>query len=181
MKKWMKWTLGILLGLFVAVFALFKYMQSQTKKASPEEVVAYTEGDRNISVFYNRPSKRGRVIFGELVPYGTTWRTGANEATTFTTATDLQVGSQTLPAGKYTLWTVPGPEQWTVVFNSGEYSWGLNWEGKASRDPAQDVLLLDVPVKRLNNEVEMFTIRLEGSPLRMILEWDLTAVEVPLE
>lgn len=177
----MKWTLGIVVGLLVALFALFKYFQTQTKKSSPEQTVTYTQGDHGITVVYNRPSKRNREIFGSLVPYGVTWRTGANEATTFSTATDLQVGKQVLPAGDYTLWTVPNPEQWTVVFNSGEYGWGVNWEAQASRDPAKDVLLIDLPTIPLQQEVEMFTIRFEEAPLVMVLEWDHTQIRVPLE
>lgn len=177
----MKWTLAIVVGLLVALFALFKYFQTQTKKSSPEQTVTYTEGDHGITVVYNRPSKRGREIFGSLVPYGVTWRTGANEATTFQTATDLQIGKQVLPAGDYTLWTVPNPEQWTVVFNSGEYGWGVNWEAQASRDPAKDVLLIDLPTIPLQQDVEMFTIRFEEGPLVMVLEWDHTQIRVPLE
>jgi hypothetical protein len=70
------------------------------------------------------------VIFGGLVPYGEVWRTGANEATTFTTNQDLLVDGSFLAAGKYTLWTIPGPESWKVIFNSKMYPWGIDTDKK---------------------------------------------------
>ena len=174
---------GIVLAvLLVGLFAAFKVMQSQTKKHSPEDTVTYTSGDLTLSVFYNRPYKKGRDIFGALVPYGEVWRTGANEATIFSTKTDLSIGGHTLPAGKYTLWTVPGPEQWTVIFNEKEYGWGVSFGGKASRDPAADVLEVKAPVQRLQEPVEQFTISFaQGEAPALQLMWDLTRVSVPVE
>ncbi len=78
----------------------------EAKRASPEDMVEYVNEDLRIDVFYCQPSKRGREIFGELVPFGEVWRTGANEATTFETSIDLTIGGKVLPAGKYTLWTI---------------------------------------------------------------------------
>ena len=107
--------LGVLVGLvLLGIFVGFPYLKSQTKKSSPEQVVQYDKYGLDLEVFYCRPSKKDRVIFAEdgLVPFGEVWRTGANEATTFNTATNLNINGKVLPAGKYTLWTVPGEDSW---------------------------------------------------------------------
>ena len=179
--KFLKWLLIILLGLALLGFAGFQYMKYNTKKASPEETVVLDQGGTHIEVFYNRPSKRGREIFGGLVPFNEVWRTGANEATTFSTNVDLRVGDQVLPSGTYTLWTIPGPQEWTVIWNGKMYPWGVSWGEKASREPEHDVLQVQVPVEALPQEVELFTIGLDGgSPLRLTLRWDRTGVDVPM-
>ena len=110
------------------------------------------------------------------------WRTGANEPTTFTSNKDLQINDQTLPAGKYTLWTIPGQDQWTVIFNSKEYGWGVNFRAQASRDLAADALQIKVPVEKLTSSVEQFTITFEkGTPLKLTVAWDQTKVSVPIQ
>jgi hypothetical protein len=182
MTKKTKRILIILVSIVVVLVGLFKFMQYNTKKASPESTATYTGNGKNISVFYCRPSKKGREIFGTLVPYDKVWRTGANEATTFTTTTDLKIGEQTLPAGKYTLWTVPGKEEWNVIFNSKQYGWGVSFGGEASREPSSDVLQVNVPVEHPNEPVEQFTISFEGQdPVKMVLVWDQTRVAVPIQ
>lgn len=180
MNKYLKWTLISIAGLAVLLFVAFKVLQSQTKKHSPEQTVTFAQADTEISVFYNRPFKKERVVFGELVPYGEVWRTGANEATTFTTNKDLRFGNQTLPAGAYTLWTIPGPEEWTIIFNNKQYGWGVGFDGKASRDPEADVLQVKAPVTPLNQTVEQFTISFdEGMEKALVLAWDRTRVRAP--
>lgn len=179
MKPWMKWTLGILAGLFLLLFVGFQIGKNYTKSHSPEQVVEYTENGIDLSIFYNRPSKKGREIFGGLVPYGVTWRTGANEATTFDTETDLFVEGQLLPKGHYTLWTVPGPESWEVVWNTKDYFWGVKSPTEASRDPEFDALVVEVPVAELPEVIEQFTIRFDNS--QMLMEWDRTQIAVGLD
>ena len=178
MKKALKWTLIVVAALVLLMVALFPVMQNQTKKASPEATATATIGSATVEVKYCQPSKRDRVIFGELVPYGEVWRTGANEATTFTTSADLSVNGTILPAGTYTLWTIPGQQEWTVIWNSESYGWGVSFGGKASRDPEFDALQVKVPSEALPATVEMFTIALDGSG--MTLSWDQTQVKVPM-
>ena len=181
MNKILKWSLIVIAVLAVGLFIAFKVLQTQTKKNSPEETVTYTQGEVALSVYYNRPYKKGRDIFGGLVPYGEVWRTGANEATTFTTNADLNIDGNALPAGKYTLWTIPEAETWTVIFNGEQYGWGVSWGGVASRDPAADVLQVRVPVTTLPTPVEQFTIAFEGdNPTALTLSWDRTQVAVPM-
>lgn len=178
----LKRILYILLALVALVFVGFKVMQHQTKKASPEGNVAYAKGDLKVDIFYCRPSKNGREIFGGLVPYDQVWRTGANEASTFTTNKDLNIGGKALPAGKYTLWTIPGPKEWKVIWNKKMYGWGIKFDKQASREPAEDALEVTVPVETLPTSLEMFTITVEDAPVpTMVLAWDLTKVSVPLQ
>ena len=80
-------------------------------------------------------TKKGREIFGGLVPYNEVWRTGANEATTLTVNKDIKFGDQRLPAGTYSLWTIPQQTQWTVILNSEIPGWGVSWGAKAARNP----------------------------------------------
>jgi hypothetical protein len=173
----------IIIGVLVlSLFIAFKVLQSQTKKSSPEDKVLFSQGDVKLEVFYNRPYKKGRTIFGDLIPYGQVWRTGANEATTFTTNKKLLIGGKELPAGKYTLWTVPNETSWNVIFNKKMYGWGVGFNGKASQDPKEDALQTEVPVELLPQTVEQFTIAFEqGETINMTLIWDATRVVVPIE
>lgn len=180
--KALKWTGIILLALLLIGFGGFQLMKHNTKKHSPERTATLKQGDLTMTVTYCSPGKKGREIFGGLVPYGETWRTGANEATTFASDKDLRIAGQMLKAGTYTLWTVPGPDSWQVVWNRGEYPWGVNMESKASRDPALDVLVAEAPVQPTDRVVEDFTITLqEGAPMTLQLMWDQVSVSVSLE
>lgn len=182
MGRIIKWAIIIGMLLSVAVFAVFRVMQSQTKKKSPEERVVYTQEDLEVEVFYNRPYKKGREIFGGLVPYDVVWRTGANEATTFETNKDMKIQGQLLKPGKYTLWTIPNPDEWQVIWNDHMYPWGVNFSQEASRDPQYDVVVARVPPMETREITEQFTISLapgqEGTDL--ILQWDRTRVAVPM-
>ncbi len=169
---------AIVVGL---LYLAFQFMKTQTKKHSPEDTVEYVQGDLSLSVTYSRPYKKGRVIFGELVPYGEVWRTGANEATTFTTSKDLTIDGKTLPAGDYTLWTIPNQDSWNVIFNNKQYGWGVNFSAEASRDPEADVVNVQVPVEKMSNVTEQFTIAFEdGEALKMTLAWDEVKVAVAM-
>jgi Protein of unknown function (DUF2911) len=181
MNKFLKRTLIVLGVLAVVLFVAFQILQVQTKKASPEATVEYKNGV-NISVFYCKPSKKGREIFGgKVVPFSKVWRTGANEATTFTTDKNLTIGGKVLPAGKYTLWTIPEKDSWTIIFNKKQYDWGVSFGGVASREEAEDALQVVVPVETTENVQEQFDISVVDQPaLSLILAWDKTKVVVPM-
>lgn len=170
------------LVIVLALVGLF-FQRNFTKAHSPEDIVLYEEDSLELEVFYNRPYKKERVIFGELVPYGEVWRTGANEATTFTTNKDLLVDGSYLPAGKYTLWTIPGEDTWKVIFNSKMYPWGIDSDKKAYREPEFDVLVLEVAVQNMNEVMEQFSIYFERANdlVIMNLAWDQTKVTLPLQ
>jgi hypothetical protein len=170
--------LVILIGL---AWVISYYNNKKTKSFSPEETVTFEEKGLKISVFYNRPFKKGREIFGGLVPFNQVWRTGANEATTFETNLELNIEGKTLPRGKYSIWTIPGPETWTVIFNSEFGQWGVNSDGKANRDPQRDLLSVQVPAVKQDKVFEQFTISFNkvGEDAEMVLFWDTTLVSLP--
>jgi len=181
MKKFL-----VIAGIAVAVLIVLGvvtnyFLKKQTKSFSPEDQIVFKQGDLEIKVFYNRPYKKGRVIFGGLVPYGKVWRTGANEATTFETNKDLEFENKKLPKGKYSLWTIPGEETWTIIFNSEYGQWGIGPDGEANRDADRDVLKLEVRPVQSEREFEQFTISFEktGEDNEMVLIWDKTLVAVP--
>ena len=171
------------IAVIAAVVAFIGFMQlKNTKSFSPEDEVVFEQDDLSINVFYNRPSKKGREIFGGLVPFDQVWRTGANEATTFETNRDLSFEDGVLRAGKYSVWTIPRETVWTVIFNSEHGQWGLNSKGEPNRDPSLDVLQVDVPAVQQDQEFEQFTIAFQGKGEReaeMVLMWDKTLVAVP--
>jgi hypothetical protein len=101
----------------VLVLTVLYVRLKHTKQFSPEDEVYYNDADLKVTVFYNRPFKKNRVIFGGLVPYEKVWRTGANEATTYETTRPLTIEGKQLSAGKYSFWTVPDSVAWTIIFN----------------------------------------------------------------
>jgi hypothetical protein len=122
--KQMKKFFGVL-SLFIAVFAVTACGQNdKSKRPSPGMSMKTNVGAANISISYGAPSVKGREIWGKLVPYDQVWRTGANEATIFETDADIKVEGQSLPKGKYGLFTIPGKEEWVIIFNKKADQWG---------------------------------------------------------
>jgi hypothetical protein len=143
---------------------------------SVRDTVRATVGRANLLVDYGRPLRRGRTIFGGIVPFDTVWRTGANAATQFRTDVDLSMGGVTIPAGTYTLWTVPsrtGP--WKLVVNRQTGQWGTVY------DPARDLARIDLRTETVDTPVERFTITVEPQADGGILAiaWDRTRASVP--
>lgn len=154
-----------------------------SKPLSPKKTVTFSVDGYKLNVFYNRPSKRDRAIFGALVPFNKVWRTGANEATTFKTNKPLKIGDDSLPKGKYTLWSIPNDTAWTVIFNSKMYDWGVDETMKPMRDPEFDVIHYISPVEKIKSTVEQFTIAFDNSTdnLSLTMAWDDTKIIVPLK
>jgi hypothetical protein len=170
---------GVVAILLVGIrWATVTYM----KRNSPEIKAAFTEGDLQIEVFYNSPAKKGREIFGNLVPFDSVWRTGANEATTFETNKDLLIQGKILKAGKYSLWTIPGVSEWKILFNSKWGQWGIGFNGLANRDVKDDVLVAQVLSVNQDKVIEDFTISVEkmDEEIQLILMWDKTIVSLPM-
>lgn len=182
MKKFIIFSLaGVgVIGVLIAVIAYVEL--KKTKSFSPEDKAVYADGDLEITVLYNRPYKKERVIFGELVPYDKVWRTGANEATTFETSKDLKINGKTLKAGKYSLWTNPKKDMWTVIFNEEYGQWGINSKGEANRQPQRDVLSVDINAVEQEKVFEQFTITFEktADDIEMVFAWDKTVAAVPI-
>lgn len=142
---------------------------------SPRDSVKVTAGGASIWIDYGRPGKRGRAVFGEVVPYGEVWRTGANAATQFRTDRALDFGGTTLPVGMYTLWTLPSPNGWKLVVNSETGQWGTEHK------PERDLFTVPMTVSTLPAAVERFTIRVEPNAEGGVLymEWDTTQASIP--
>ncbi|MBA6152739.1 DUF2911 domain-containing protein [Gelidibacter maritimus] len=184
MNKFLKRLLIILAFVAVGLF-LYSYFVEDifSKRMSPKDVVKFELNDTKLEVLYNRPYKKGREVFGALVPYNQVWRTGANEATTFTTNKTLIVDGISVPKGVYTLWTVPNDSIWKVYFNTKQYPWGVDEQMRPMREPKYDLLEVDVPVIDIDSTVEQFTIAFDNTVdvLKMTMAWDHTKIEVPIE
>ncbi|MEQ6118819.1 DUF2911 domain-containing protein [Reichenbachiella sp. MALMAid0571] len=131
-----------------------------------------------VKVYYSQPQKKGREIFGTLVPYGKVWRLGANEAVELKAYQDITVGGKKLKAGTYSLFAIPDEKEWMIIVSSD-----LDYWGAYSYNEGKDVLRVKVPVKSLSSEVEAFSIRFEDKgkdTAVMRMGWDKTMVEVPL-
>ncbi|MBL4663267.1 MAG: DUF2911 domain-containing protein [Flavobacteriaceae bacterium] len=180
------WIIGILAGIALILFLVVgPMMKKNTKKHSPEVTEIYNINDVKIEVFYSSPTKKGREIFGSLVPYDQVWRTGANEATTFSTSKDLLIDGKTLPAGKYTLWTIPSEKSWQIIFNSEMYGWGVSWQdSKPMREEEHDVLIATAIVSNSITSEENFNINIlegpENNPI-MLFSWDQVVVPLKME
>ena len=136
---------------------------------SPADSVITKVGTANVTVKYSKPSRRGRTVFGgTLVPWGQVWRTGANAATSLTTDADLVIGGTTIPAGSYTLFSLPTPDGWTLIVNKQTGQWGTVYDEK------QDFARIPMQVTRLSTPVEQFIIAIDpaaqGGVLRMAWE-----------
>ena len=181
MKKFLILSAIAIAIIILLALAVTTIRNNQTKSFSPEEVVSFVDGDLRIAVHYNRPYKKGREIFGDLVPYGKIWRTGANEATIFETNKPVFIKGKNLAPGKYTVWTVPDSTAWLVIFNSETGQWGVNSKGEPNRDPSLDALSITAPTILQDKEFEQFTIRFDkiDTEAEMVILWDKTVVVIP--
>ena len=175
----MKRSILLIIGATVIIFiGYLAYLIMTTRSHSPEDTVTYQEDDLDITVSYCRPYKKGRKIFGGLVPYGEYWRTGANDATEITFSRQVQFGNKTVEAGRYRLYTIPNINEWQIVLNSELGQWGAF---KPNND--LDVASVVVPTRALPNPVEQFTIFFDkrNEDLHMHFQWDKTEVFVPIK
>ena len=147
-----------ILSLSVLFLAGIAVAQEAKKPLSPPAKAEATINGKKITINYSAPSKRNRVIMGELVPYGKVWRTGANAATTLTTEGDLMIGTVHVPAGTYTLFTIPGEKEWTLIVNKQTGQWGTAYDAK------QDLLRVPLTVTTTSTPVEKFTFMVEPGP-----------------
>jgi Protein of unknown function (DUF2911) len=153
--------------------------QTQTKKPmpSPPAETSQTVDGKTVSIHYNSPSMRGRKIFGGLVPYDKVWRTGANPATSLKTDANLQIGTATVPAGNYTLYTLPSSGTWKLIINKQTGQWGTKY------DQSQDLARVDMKKETLSSPQEVMSITLEpfqGKTSSLHVRWETTDVSVPV-
>lgn len=162
------------------VFAFQTNAQVQTPQASPKSEIDQVVGLTTVEVDYYRPAKKGRLVFGDLVPYGKVWRTGANNNTTVQFNTSVEINGETLPAGKYALFTTPKAQNWEVFFYRTTDNWGLpqSW--------SDDNIALKTTVnpETLAKDVEFFTISVNPMNLNegaLELSWEKTMVRIPFK
>jgi len=150
--------------------------QDKSKRPSPPAAADCKFDDgKTIHVDYSSPRMKGRKIFGDLVPYGKVWRAGANEATTFVTGTNLTVGGKDVPAGSYTIFTVPAKDKWTLVISKKTGEWGEPYPGEAD-----DFARVDMKASQLPSPLENFTIAFDhaGGTCTLRLEWETTRASI---
>lgn len=154
--------------------------QLKTPQASPKATVFQTVGLTDIEIVYSRPAARGRAVFGNLVPFGKVWRTGANENTTISLSDDVVIDGKTLPKGKYSLYTIPKIESWEVIF----YSTTNNWGNPEVWNEANVVLRTTVKEEALTKPVESFTIginNLAADSADLDMAWENSSVSMKFE
>ncbi|MCB0531638.1 MAG: DUF2911 domain-containing protein [Saprospiraceae bacterium] len=157
--------------------------QIQTPAPSPGAKFTQDVGLIKVDVEYSRPSKKGRVIFGDLVPYGDMWRTGANASTKVTFSDKVTVGGKDLDKGTYALYTIPGQKEWTIIFYSNTSYWGTPEEKDFKEEEV--AARFTVPAYKMENvSVETFTIgmdNLKNDGAELYLLWESTYVGIPIK
>ncbi|WP_375444951.1 DUF2911 domain-containing protein [uncultured Fibrella sp.] len=150
----------------------------KASRPSPPMTASGTVGGAHVTITYGSPSVKGRQIWGGLVPYDKAWRAGANEATVFETDKAIKVAGKDLPAGKYSLFAVPGEKEWQFIFNSQTGQWGIKRGGDANHDPASDVLTVTAkPDKSSMNEKLVYEVTNKG----FVLKWENLEVPVAIK
>ncbi len=150
--------------------------QDKSKRPSPAASAECKFADgKTVKIDYSSPRMKGRKIFGDLVPFGKVWRTGANEATSLVTTAGLTIGGKAVPAGSYTLFTVPEQGKWTLVISKKTGEWGIPYPGEAD-----DFARVEMKVSSLNAPMENFTITLDGGAKACTLriEWESTGASI---
>jgi hypothetical protein len=150
-------------------------------RASAYDSTAVPLGDATALVCYGRPLVKGRTVFGELIPFGKLWRTGANEPTIVHLPVAATIAGIAVEPGSYSLYTVPGEQEWTIIVNRSTSQWGIE-SAYTPEIQAQEVGRANVPATRTDAPVEAFTIRATpaASGADLILEWENTRVAVPI-
>ena len=166
----------IITGAFMLA-VMMSSAQIRTPQASPQATIEQTVGLTDVKIEYSRPSSKGRSVYGELVPYGRVWRTGANANTIITFSEDVVIGGKTLPKGQYALFTLPKADSWDVIFYADTNNWGV----PEKYDDKKEVLRTTVKPEYLSRNVETFTIginNLDNDFGHIEIAWEKTMVSV---
>jgi len=168
----------VFLSSLLLTFTVLAACQDKSKRPSPPAQAQCTFSDgKTITVDYSSPRMKGRKIYGGLVPYDKVDRTGANEATTFVNAADLTVGGKSVPAGNYTIFTVPNPDKWTLIINKKTGEWGIPYKYEAD-----ELARVDMKVSQTAAPLENFTIAFDqkGNNCTLSISWENTKVSVDI-
>src|SRR5262249_44256900 len=151
-QKYLAFGVSLIVLIWAACAIAQQPPEDKSKRPSPPGTAEVTLKGKKITIEYSRPFLKGRKVGQELAPYGKVWRTGANEATTLITEIDLNIGGTKVPAGKYTLWTLPSEGTWKLIINKQTGQWGTRY------DESQDLARIDMQKTALPQPVEQFTI-----------------------
>jgi hypothetical protein len=177
MKKVMELSCVVLLVL-AAVAIPARGQEDKSQRPSPAAAAhcAFTDG-KTVHIDYSSPRMKGRKIFGGLVPYGEVWRTGANEATTFVTTADVTVGDKDVPAGSYTIFTIPEANKWTLIVSKKTGEWGIPYPGEQF-----ELVRAPMTASKTSSPVENFTISFDqaGAACTLNVEWENTRASVKI-
>ncbi len=148
-------------------------------QASPADSTSGQIKGATVSIRYNSPSVKGRQIWGALVPYDKVWRAGANQATVFTTDQNIKVEGKEIPAGKYSLYAIPGEKEWVIILNSQTGQWGVKRGGETTMDTEKEVLRVTVKPKKSDtmNERLVYAVNKKG----FTLSWENLEVPVSIK
>ncbi len=166
--------------LLLLTFALLASAQTKDKSKRPsppaQAQCKFSDG-KTITVDYSSPRANGRKIYGGLVPFGEVWRTGANEATTFVPTANLTIGGKDIPAGNYTMFTVPAQDKWTLIINKKTGEWGIPYKYESD-----ELARVDMTVSKTSAPVENFTISFHemGTGCHMYIDWENTRATVEI-
>ena len=165
-------------ALIALVFSALAFGQmGKSRPSPPASATCDLGGGKTIKTDYSSPRMKGRKVYGELVPFGEVWRTGANDATTFVPSADVVVGGKTVPAGSYTIFTVPAQDKWTLIISKKTGEWGIPYKYESD-----ELARVDMKVSKLPAPVEDFTITYDksgnGCTLRMYWETTRASVDV---
>jgi len=170
-----------LLTVFTVIACLFfsdATAQVKFPSPSPTQTIKQDFGMGSIELTYSRPSAKGRRVFGDLVPYGKLWRTGANAATKLVFSNPVEIGGKKLDTGTYVLYTIPGEETWEVIINKG-----LKNSGVVGYKEAEDVVRFTVPAIKTNTKTETFTMQfanIKPESCELQLMWEKKAIAIPI-
>ncbi len=161
----------------ICVATVIASAQLKTPAPSPTQTLKQDFGISSVELIYSRPGVKGRKVFGDLVPYGKVWRTGANGATRLKFTDDVMIGGQALKAGEYAVYSIPNENEWDIIINKGYLNSGTEYK------PEDDVLRFKVKPMKMGEAMETFTMQfanVKPTTMELHIMWDKTAVAIPI-
>lgn len=170
---------NVIMTAAIAISAVGTHAQVNMPQPSPVQTVTQDFAMSKIQLSYSRPAAKDRKVFGDLVPYGKMWRTGANAATTIRFNEPVEILGKKVDTGTYAIYTIPGADNWEVILNKGITNWGTGGYSEAA-----DVIRVKTPTVKLKNELENFTMQFDNiqpESIELHIGWDNTGIVVPIK
>jgi len=168
---------AVVLSLGMLTLPGFAQQDKSKRLSPPAKASCQFAGGKTITVNYSSPRMRGRKVYGGLVPFNEVWRLGANEATTFDTTADVTIDGKEVPAGNYTIFTIPAPSHWTLIISKKTGEWGIPYPGESF-----DLARVPMKISALPSKLEDFTISFApgGSTCTMRADWEMTRASIEI-